>query len=131
MCSNIDVAEDSGALDDSPEMPDQDVLTMLTELVNIWKANVMQSTSVTECLASAMNNSDYKPVHDLLNSIHADNGLDTDVLWAIFMLWALERSSKDNSIDRHSRRLLNVSLSGISKTDMDDVKSRFEQWVSV
>ena len=87
----------------------------------------MQASSVEECLASAQSDTEHQLVREFIESLHDELGVDSDVLWAIFMQWAMERNG--NSIDRHSRRLLNAALSGVDASSIKEVQERCDVWV--
>lgn len=106
-----------------------DVETLLTGIISVWKAHVLQSSSVKECLAAAENDTDYQLVREFIDSLHEELGVDRDVLWAIFMQWTLERAKDGAALDRHSKRLINAALSEADEASIMTVKERCEAWV--
>ena len=115
--------------EDSTQNSNVNIESLLASLVSVWKEHMLQSSSVSECLSSVQNDAAYQPVRDFLDSLHKDMGLAMDVLWAVLMQWALERANDGNAPDRHSMRLINAALSGVSQTDRDAVKARCEAWI--
>ena len=63
-------------------------------------------------------------VEELLDALADEFGLESEQLWAVFILWAMEHTGV--TADRHSRRLLNKALAGVDQNNVDEVKARLE-----
>lgn len=98
--------------------------TVIASFMKTWSANLYNATSVTDCLASLHGDAGYLFVENLLDGLCDEFGLESEQLWAVFIMWAMERTG--TTADRHSRRLLNKSLAGVAQDDMNQVKARLE-----
>ena len=97
---------------------------VIAAFMKAWSANLYNAASVTECLASLHGDADCLFVEELLDTLADEFGLESEQLWAVFILWAMERTGV--TADRHSRRLLNKALAGVEQNNLDEVKARLE-----
>ena len=97
---------------------------VIASFMKTWSENLFNATSVTDCLAPLHGDAGYLFVEELIDVLAEEYGLESENLWAVFVLWAMERTG--SAMDRHSSRLLKKALVDVSQDVVNQVKARLE-----
>ena len=99
----------------------------IDKIVSCWNMKKYTSASVMECLADILQKRDMGAWRHLVSEFQRTSPLDKEQIWAIIVRYLLEKSNAGQVIDRHSLRLLNVTLNSVPKSDMDFITARLEK----
>ncbi len=83
-----------------------------------------ESSGIVDMLANILNDGDMVDWKHFVREMEAVTQLTEEQIWAILVEFLLERTYGKARIDRHLLRILNFSLKGASKSDIDTVRKQ-------
>lgn len=100
-------------------------LEILSELKELWEQQTLNIRSVVTFLEPALASRRMKSLRVLLEEIVAQTNLTSEQVYALFIVWLL---GTDNTLDRHSSRVLNFFTNKITDKERNEINQKLDKW---
>lgn len=94
--------------EDIPGKADKRNMRLIQQIVAFWKTGIYKWVCPEEFMDEVQNNGAMQPVTELISRIAGATGIPAEVVWGVFIRWALSKCGGSLQQERHSVRLLNL-----------------------